>query len=262
MRAFLVGCCALALSGCTLDPFMQQAGLKVTASPEATVFLDGAHIGKTPLEQQELRPGEYTVRVSTDTQSVVRKVRLVGGTWTHVNVEFGPDQEQIAGETVSLDKGQGLIVTSLPDGATVLIDTVVKGVTPLALRSIDPGVHTINLEKEGYHPRGLANIKIAKDKLVTVHAQLARVVDAPTPQVATPAATPASGRNKEARIVIKETGTGWLRVRESPSLSGREIEKVNVGEEFTVKEEQSGWVKIKLPSSGDGWVSAQFVEKQ
>lgn len=60
---------------------------------------------------------------------------------------------------------------------------------------------------------------------------------------------------------ILPTGTDWLRVRAQPNLSAAEVTKVNVGESFEILEEETGWVKIKLPDGGEGWVSGDFVEK-
>jgi len=62
------------------------------------------------------------------------------------------------------------------------------------------------------------------------------------------------------RATVLQTGTGWLRVRSTPSLSGEEIGKVNVGEVYSVLEKQTGWVKIKLTGDSMGWVSADFVK--
>ncbi|HOM78164.1 MAG TPA: SH3 domain-containing protein, partial [bacterium] len=61
------------------------------------------------------------------------------------------------------------------------------------------------------------------------------------------------------KATILETGTGWLRVRSTPSLTGEEIARVNVGQAYTVVEKQAGWVKIQVAGEQTGWVSADFV---
>lgn len=58
---------------------------------------------------------------------------------------------------------------------------------------------------------------------------------------------------------IKQTPTGWLRVRDSASLSGTEISKVNTGTKYSVLEEKTGWVKIKVSDTISGWVSSDYV---
>lgn len=63
------------------------------------------------------------------------------------------------------------------------------------------------------------------------------------------------------KVKVLPTGTGWLRVRSSPSLAASEVARVNVGEKFELLEEKEGWARIKLPSGLEGWVSLDFVEK-
>lgn len=59
------------------------------------------------------------------------------------------------------------------------------------------------------------------------------------------------------RVVIKETPTGWLRVRESPQ--GREIGKVYPGDVYEFLRQENGWYQIKFQEN-EGWVSSQYAE--
>ncbi|GIW69377.1 MAG: hypothetical protein KatS3mg101_0124 [Patescibacteria group bacterium] len=63
---------------------------------------------------------------------------------------------------------------------------------------------------------------------------------------------------KQAKI--KATPTGWLRVRNEPSLNGTEITRVDQGGTYPVLEQQTNWVKIKVSESAEGWVSAEYIE--
>lgn len=249
----------ITLAGCNINPFEERAGLKVTANLEATVFLNDTHVGKTPLEKEDLKPGEHTIRVSTDTQSVIRKTRLNKGMWSLMNVEFGEEETQTASELVSLEKGEGFIITSDPDGATVSIDGNMRGVTPLSLRNIDEGTHVLLVAKEGYLERSITNLKITTGRLVTIAITLPKT-EGISPNQATPSAVP-SATSGAKTVTILETGTGWLRVRKTPSLSGEELTKVNVSETFPYTDEKGGWVAITLPNGSNGWVSGQFVKK-
>jgi len=49
---------------------------------------------------------------------------------------------------------------------------------------------------------------------------------------------------EEKTVIVSQTVTGWLRVREKPSLDARILTKVYPGEEYKVLEEifHSGWV--------------------
>ncbi len=58
-------------------------------------------------------------------------------------------------------------------------------------------------------------------------------------------------------ILIGETPTGWLRVRETPG--GTEIDKVDVGEIFALMDENSGWFQIELSTGELGWVSKEYA---
>lgn len=58
---------------------------------------------------------------------------------------------------------------------------------------------------------------------------------------------------------INQTPTGWLNMRASPSLDGDVVTQVDVGGQFPVLEEVTGWVKIRVPEVGEGWVYSQYV---
>ena len=62
-------------------------------------------------------------------------------------------------------------------------------------------------------------------------------------------------------VLIKDTGTGYLNVRDKAGLSGGIIDRVTPGEKYLFVEEVSGWVKIKLKNGVEGWVSSQFTER-
>jgi len=63
------------------------------------------------------------------------------------------------------------------------------------------------------------------------------------------------------KIKVLDTGLGWLRVRDLPNLNGKELAKVNVGEQFLVLEEKPGWTKIKVSETVQGWVSSDYVQE-
>lgn len=58
-------------------------------------------------------------------------------------------------------------------------------------------------------------------------------------------------------VTIKDTSTGWLRVRTSPN--GEEITKVNPGDKFNFIDQKSGWIQIELPNTQTGWISGQYA---
>ncbi len=84
---------------------------------------------------------------------------------------------------------------------------------------------------------------------------------APTPSyVAKPTRTPAA----QKKVIITETGTGWLNVRSQASTKGKILEKVDVGDTFeevdrTDIDAEEKWVKIKLHSGVSGWVLGKYT---
>jgi uncharacterized protein YgiM (DUF1202 family) len=63
------------------------------------------------------------------------------------------------------------------------------------------------------------------------------------------------------KIKIKETETGWLRVRESSSSASKEVAKINPGATYTMLEETRDWYKIDLGNGTNGWISTSYGEK-
>ena len=69
-----------------------------------------------------------------------------------------------------------------------------------------------------------------------------------------------------ASILILNTPTGFLRVRENNSINSSEIAKVMPGESYELISEKEGWFEIKLSSpAGEGkigWVSSLYAAKE
>ena len=63
------------------------------------------------------------------------------------------------------------------------------------------------------------------------------------------------------KVKIKETETGWLKVREASSSASREIKRVNPGETYDLILQDGDWTKIDLGNNQTGWVSSKYVEK-
>jgi type IV pilus assembly protein PilM len=62
----------------------------------------------------------------------------------------------------------------------------------------------------------------------------------------------------EEKVLIKETGLGYLNVRSGPSTGFSIVTTINPGEIFVVLEKKEGWYKLDL-SGDDGWVAARYV---
>ena len=76
----------------------------------------------------------------------------------------------------------------------------------------------------------------------------------PTPKAqATPPAKP--------YVKVKDTPTGFLRVRMGPSTSATETAQIKPGEMYPyLDEEKDGWLKIEYKKDEEGWVSGVYVD--
>lgn len=231
-----------------------KSGISVMSEPaEAQVFLDGLEIGKTPYENQSLEPKEYLVKVEKDGMVWQGKINLKTQTLTVVNRELSEGQAFGAGEILSLDKGRGLTVISNPSSAEVEVDGKSYGQTPISL-DISSGEHTISVKHANYSQRSIR--AVIPDKLnLTVSVDLA-LSEADLTSISTPVIT------QTPQVLVKQTPTGFLRVRDKAGLAGNEIAQVKVGDSLILLEELSGWDKVRLSNGTEGFVSSAYVEKQ
>lgn len=232
----------------------QKGGLSVTSTPsDATVFLNNNEIGKTPYEAVDLEVGEYVLRLEKDNLVWQGNVKLNGGTVTLVNRDLAENIPSSAGETLTVTKGKGLIIISNPNNAKVMVDSREMGNTPMDV-DLESGEHTILIEHTNYVKRSIRamlpegfNLSIAVDLAIS-EADLTTIS---TPVIKT---TP--------QVVVKATPTGFLRVRDKPSLKGVEVARVNPSDTLILLEELSGWVRVKLADGTEGYVSSTYVEKK
>ena len=102
------------LSGCSLIGNSKPAALQVTSMPEASVFLDGKHLGKTPFYSDQITAGEYTVKVSASEANYVDIITLIPGTLTVINRDLANNSLAQSGENLWLEPGlQGTFIISM-----------------------------------------------------------------------------------------------------------------------------------------------------
>lgn len=232
----------------------QKSGISVTSTPkDAKVFLNNREVGKTPYEMGDLEVGEYIVRLEKDQAVWQGNVKLNGGTVTIVNRDLAKEHPSSAGEVLTLTKGKGLTIISNPNNAKVTIDSKEEGNTPLGVDS-ESGEHTILVEHSNYVKRSI-RAALPEGFNLTIFVDLA-LSEADLSAISTPVirTTP--------EVIVKNTPTGFLRVRDKPSLSGKEIAKVNIGDTLILLEELSGWDRVRLSDGLEGYVSSTYVEKK
>jgi N-acetylmuramoyl-L-alanine amidase len=65
---------------------------------------------------------------------------------------------------------------------------------------------------------------------------------------------------KGQKVVISETPTDWLRVRNAPW--GEEIGKVYPGESYVILDEIDDWFLVEISEGQKGWISSEFAQVQ
>lgn len=232
----------------------QQGGISILSTPkEAQVFIDGKEVGKTPYEDRFLEVKEYTVKLEKGDLVWQGKIQVSSGTLAVVNRELALDPASQAGETLTLEKGKGVTVISTPSEAQIEIDGQVFGKTPLHL-NISDGEHTFNLQRAGFLKRNIRAL-LPEGYQLALSVDLA-LSEAEVTNIQTPVI------KETPKVIIKETPTNFLRVRDKPSLSGKEIAQVKPGEELIMLEELSGWYRVRLSNGTEGYVSSTYVEKK
>lgn len=258
--------------------------IKIVSSPTAGVFIDNTAVGKTPFEQK-LKEGEYTIKlipegVGAETVSWQSKVRVNKDSLTYINRELGSAEVTSAGEIFTVSKMEKnpkngnhgeVYVETEPPGAIVYLDNDEKGVSPLLMEEVLKGDHEISVFLPGFFRR---THKINVDGSYRTNAAFKLAVDQTKKDINQLRQEKETERQKEAeatksaeidteskQIVIQNTPTGFLRVREEPSTSGKEVTRVKPGEKYQLVEETEGWYKIKV-NDEQGWISSEYAVKE
>ena len=236
-----------------------KAGIRIESSKEATVFLNNEEKGQAPFQDDNLKPGDYLIALrnsnATDSGSLLWEgyAQLNEGTLTIVIRDIGDKKEASSGEIISLDEGEGALITSSPSGAEVFVDGEMKGRTPLNLSDLVEGEHQFIISKENFLKRSIRS-KVINGLRLNLSVDLA---------ISEPDLTklPTIPISETLEVTIKSTPTGFLRVRETPSANGKEIGQVKPKETYPLLEESNGWSRIRLKDSKEGWVSSSYIQK-
>lgn len=250
--------------------------IKVISSPATSVFINNVAAGKTPFEDK-YKIGEYLVKLipegtAADTASWQGKVKIYKNALTFVNRELGSSDINSAGEIFTTTKMETspkdanlgeIYVETDPNGAIVYLDNDEKGVASLVLSDVLRGDHELSVYMPGFFRR---TQKINVDGGYRINASFKLAIDqsqklSPTASTGKKEAT-GSATTKKVFIIVKDTPTGWLRVRDDASVAASETAKVKPKDRFELLEEKSGWYKIAYEEGKTGWVSAEYAEKQ
>ncbi len=115
-----------------------EVTVDVTDGAEATVNINGVHVGAAPLGPVELEPGTYSVEVLSERYLPFSDAfRLEGlGQQSRITVQLVPRWSRVT-------------LNSEPSGATVFVDDKAAGETPAVLELLE-GKHTLSIVREGF----------------------------------------------------------------------------------------------------------------
>jgi len=247
-----------------------KGALQITSVPKSKVYLNGKLIGNTPLckcsPSDMLLVGDYNIQIvpnQTSLKPIEEKITINKSTLSVIDRSFA-DGALSSGSVITLNplsdkKALEVMVISFPDKSSVFIDNNLVGITPLLLKNITESDHDLKLTKEGYVDKSI-RIKTALGfrlkSIITLGIN---------PEISSPSVTPNPSVTiapSITKILILDTPTGFLRVREENSIVSIEVGRVNPGDTFDMISEKEGWFEIKLSNGKTGWVSSQYAQKQ
>lgn len=247
-----------------------KGALQITSSPPSRIYLKDKLIGITPFcacDLEHMLPsGDYFIKlvpIGGNFRPFEEKISINEATLTAVDRTF-VDNGGSNGSVISLipiqdKKDVQILVISLPDKANVFLDGNPVGMTPLLLKQISESDHDLRVTRSGYKDK-IIKIKTALGFQLNSLVFLGIKSDLSSPIAslsATPTLTPS-----DIFIVILDTPTGFLRVREDSSLTSSEVAQVKPGESYPLIEEKENWFKIKLSNDEMGWVSSRYSSKK
>jgi hypothetical protein len=126
----------------SLEDKITQGIIHIWAYPENTkVYLNDQYLGEAPLSTDFLAPGEYNIRLSH-----------LGYYDVDITAEVVPLHIQKVEDSLKQKEGNStLFVTSNPEKAEVCLDNTYIGLTPLKIKKISPGEHSLAFIKPDYH---------------------------------------------------------------------------------------------------------------
>ncbi len=117
----------------------KKGWLSVTTEPTAEVYIDGVYTGDTPLPRVEIRSGQHSLECRSPRHDTYLET---------VSIKAG----ELSSRNIVLQKLAGRLSLSTIDGAEVLLDGALIGITPLAGPvELDAGQHQLTVKKAGYH---------------------------------------------------------------------------------------------------------------
>ena len=150
----------------TLNPLQTYGAIEVLTTPDgAVVTLDGTTQRYSPASFSSVTAGSHTIQVITSNfQPYVTTVWVENGKTSTVNAVLIPVHPQPSTGSVS--------ISSIPAGADIYIDGRYMAYTPATIPGLEPGTHTIRLQKAGYD-EFLTTVRIVAGQTIPLSVPMA-----------------------------------------------------------------------------------------
>ena len=246
-------------------PILATKGiLEIKTNPKTVIFINDEQAGNTPFKRefypQELKVKIFPVQQNSSTAPIWQgTVKINPSVLTLIRQDFTEGKDQVSGEILTLNKipdksMAALKATSYPNKATVILDGKVKGYTPLLLKKIEAGQHTLELSLTN-HQTAVLGLNMNAGYRLDCEIKLAEKEEEEKEKDSS------NDQEDESHVQILSTPTGWLRVRQGAGVSFPEIARIKPEEEYPLLEEKDGWFKIQLNDEQVGWISGKYAAK-
>jgi hypothetical protein len=132
-----------------------RGAIQVTASQQANVFLDGQRQGMTPRSLRDVPLGRHTIRVTRPGYAPQEQAVVLTVDEPIASMEFtlrraGAATQAGGAQAPAVKSVLIVVVESNPPGARIRVDGRDLASTPLTIRQLRPGTHTLELRLPGY----------------------------------------------------------------------------------------------------------------
>lgn len=240
----------------------------------ATVKLDGQEIGTSPLTTDKLSLGEHTIEIIKENyESRGLTISVKENHKINIDVQLYPIPALKEPSEIDLGETPYQVFDVSTNNPVLFSDPAswaqgtAHWLKTRASKQID---FFIDFDGNVYGTEGKAystdqETDLSETKIYYLgkagREGLAPKAKAALESLATGQETDIEDVLNEEKVEILPTGLGWLRVRSEPGLSGEEVARVDVGNTYTLIDEESGWYQIELEDGETGWVSGQYAEK-
>jgi len=247
---------SLFLSACSL-PFISEkkAGLSVTASPNAGVFLNGNHVGSTPYYDEKVKAGEYTIKIVPEGGIGLpweSNISLMPGIMTVISRQLGQTEETSSGYFLTLNPNgskdkTNIEVVTLPDKSVVNIDGESRGFSPISLDNITPGEHVLLITAPGYIDRSInANLRIGHTLKASVQLARSEITDNTETDIVDDAENNEPNSSEDEILDEKTTPTAKPTVKPTAKSTAKPKPTINLDPPYiTVLQTDTGYLNVR-----------------